>query len=105
MTWDETTADFWTMVKMVFNAPGVIPGMLASATAALGHPPTSWVEMRGAANTSSIPSSWLDNAEAVGQFGAGGGSVLNLTSSQSTVLLLGGLAIAAILVFKKPKRR
>ncbi len=47
----------------------------------------------------------LNNAGWVGAYGAGGGSLLNLTSDQTTVLLLGGLALAVILVFKKPRRR
>ncbi len=102
VTWDETTGDFWSVVKLVFNYPGYIPGWLANATQQLGHPPTSWNEF---VSTISGYVDILNNAGWVGAYGAGGGSLLNLTSDQTTVLLLGGLALAVILVFKKPRRR
>lgn len=92
--WPESTADFWTMVKMVFNLPGPIAGWLANATTQLGHPPATWAELRSTINGYAVP---LDNAEWVGAYGDGGGSG---TSSTNTLLLVGGLAAIAFLTWR-----
>ena len=92
--WPEDSADFWRFTKLQHAYPGPSARWLANATQQLGHPPASWAEMR-----STIPGGYqgvLDNAEWVGTFGEGGGSVLSsLTSSPESILwwlALGGVA-------------
>ncbi len=91
VTWDESTPDFWMMVKQVFNLPGPIAGWLSNATAQLGHPPATWGEMRSTITESSRDADVLNNAEWVGAFGGGGGIDL------STILGLAGLALAYVI--------
>lgn len=91
--WSDTDASFWQMVKMVHVAPAAIPGQLAQAVSVLGFVPPDWATWR--ATTTAWPASWLDNAEKVGAYGAGGGSVIDsLLSSQTNVLLIAGSVLA-----------
>lgn len=94
--WTENDASFWQMVKMVFNGPAAVPASLLNATAQLGTNPSDWATWRSTVTT--IPSSWLDNAEQVGAYGAGGGSVFSSLTSPMSLLVIGGaLALFAYL--------
>ena len=86
-SWDESTGDFWSLVKMVHVAPGVIPKMLQAGIDGNGAPPSSWDELTP--YVSGVPASWLQNARSVGLFGTGGGSLLN----QTNLLVLGALGL------------
>lgn len=69
VSWSEDSPSFWKLVKLQHAYPAPTLGWLNSATAALGHPPADWDELR---STISGYSSVLDNAEWVGNFGSGG---------------------------------
>jgi hypothetical protein len=101
--WPETSGDFWRFVKLQHAYPGPSAGWLAAATAQLGHPPESWAEMR-----STIPGGYqgvLDNAEWVGGFGEGGGSVLDtFTSSPEAMIWWAGLGLLAYWAVKRAGR-
>lgn len=70
--WSEDSPDFWQFVKLQHAYPGPSSGWLANATMQLGAPPANWAEMR---STISGYDTVLANAEWVGAFGAGGGSL------------------------------
>lgn len=75
--WDEGQ-DFWTMVKMYHNLPGVIPAGLAAAQQALGRSPQTWAEFRQYAGAYG---KWLDYAEWIGSYAGGGPDlILDLTN-------------------------
>lgn len=87
-SWDESSGDFWSVVKMVHVAPAVIPGMLAQGTAGNGGSPApDWETMMR--YVSGVPASWTNNAREVGLFGTGGGSLLTPTN----IVMLGLLGL------------
>ena len=81
--WPETSADFWRMVKMVHVAPARVKRYAPGSR--------SWAEFRRRAEAGGdTPKNWLDNAEWVGGYGAGGASGGSLV----TVLALAGVLVA-----------
>lgn len=94
VNWSEDSADFWRVVKLQHAYPGPTAAWLAGATAALGHPPATWAEMR---STISGYDSVLNNAEWVGGYGEGGGGV---GSSVKFLILLGGLGALAAIMYR-----
>lgn len=69
VSWSEDSPSFWSVVKLQHAYPAPTLGWLNSATAALGHPPADWAELR---STISGYATVLNNAEAVGFYGSGG---------------------------------
>jgi hypothetical protein len=73
--WSESSADFWSLVKLQHALPGLLRGM-AAVTASLGRGPNDWAEFRATvvtvtldANTMKYSSNFakeLDNAETTG---------------------------------------
>lgn len=117
-SWNESSPDFWAMVKQEHALPCVAIDLLPLVKKKLGRAPSGWNEFRSTAMTipaSSMPAGCarfasspshgalrsrledtLANAEKVGAYGAGGagGSVAKL------VLLVGGLGALAWLTTK-----
>lgn len=84
VSWPDDSKSFFSFVKLQHAYPGPSQGWLQGATALLGHPPTSFGEMR---STVSGYSSVLENADWVGQQATGVGI------SSTTLLLGGGLVL------------
>ena len=73
--WSESSADFWSLVKLQHALPGLLVGMTA-VTASLGRAPANWAEFRATvvsvtldAKTMTYASEFaraLDNAQAAG---------------------------------------
>lgn len=99
-TWDQTTADYWSLTKMVHVAPAMIPSLLQGAINTLGGPTGLWSDC--VANAPLVPSGWTSNAQIVGQYGAGGGSGSILPSllggsggaSSTDLLIAAGVGLA-----------
>lgn len=105
VTWDESSPSFWAVVKLVFNYPGYIPQWLANATQQLGHPPADWNEFTSTINGYQ---SVLSNAAWVGSYGSGGGGIVDQFSNMSPTtkaLIVGGITVAAVLLWNRKKRR
>ncbi len=101
--WSNSNWSYWAMVKMWHVAPATIPKLLA-AGASGGSIPADWDEMMQSAG-GIAPVNWTDNARAVGIFGDGGGSVLNLVYSSAMPYVIGAvLAIGAVVFYKKHKK-
>lgn len=100
-TWDETSADFWKMVKLAHTLPSLFGG-LATAAAALGHPPANWQEfVDNGAGTMFGGAKWLPNADWVGQYGVGGGASNPIQqgiqqSIAKTQILVEGLGLSPV---------
>lgn len=97
--WTENDASFWQMVKLNHALPAPIAGTLANAVNVLGSVPPDWATWRSTVTT--IPAKELDNAEQVGAYGAGGGSVFSSLTSPASLLVIGG----ALLLFAYLWRR
>lgn len=103
-SWDESSGSFWILVKQVFDSPAMIPGVLAAATAELGSPPPDWATLKTTTAGSQIDPS--GNAQFVGSYGDGGGSVLSslfpsATSPASLLVIAGGLALFSYLYWSR----
>jgi hypothetical protein len=69
--WDESSGDFWAMVKLVHTLPSLMNG-LEIATANLGRPPESWDEfVQYGAQGLNGAQKWLPFAAEIGRFGQG----------------------------------
>lgn len=102
--WSDSNWSYWAMVKMWHVAPATIPKLLAAGLSGVGGIPADWDDMMQYAG-GIAPVNWTDNARAVGIFGDGGGSVLNLIYSSSMPIVVGVvLAIGAVLFYKKNKK-
>lgn len=64
--WDESTADFWSLVKMVHVGPAALKSMLQQGAQVNA---TTWDDL--VQNAQGVPSHWMDVATKVGLFGAG----------------------------------
>ena len=76
--WDENQ-DFWTMVKMYHNLPGVIPPGLTAAQSALGAPVQTWADFRQYAGSYN---KWLNYAEWIGAYAANGPTIQQQVASE-----------------------
>lgn len=89
--WTDSDWSYWAMVKMVHVAPAKIPSMLQAGINGSGGVPSDWDQMMR--YVSGIPSSWTDNARAVGIYGQGGGTVFNKQYLMYGALAAGGLLL------------
>jgi hypothetical protein len=76
-SWDQSSMDFWIATKMSHVAPGALSALLAAAVSQ-GSAPSTWDDTVTAASAAgtTYPANWIQNAQVVGQYGAGGGSLL-----------------------------
>lgn len=95
-TWSESDWSFWATVKMVFNLPGAIPKLLQAGYDGWDGPPPDWSTMM----KFSTPNATTVNAQMVGQYGEGGGSMLGALASPDA-LLIGGIAIGLWYLFRR----
>lgn len=101
-TWPESSGDFWICVKMVHVAPAALKSILAQGVAGNGGTaPADWSSLTQF--VSGVPASWLSNAESVGQFGAGGGSLLSSLAAPSNLLILAAIAAGAYFIWTEVK--
>lgn len=92
--WPETSADFWRMVKMVHVAPARVKQY--------GPGSKDWAEFRRRAEAGGdTPKNWLDNAEWVGGYGAGGGSVGEGGSLLAVLAIAGIVTLGSMAYFKR----
>ena len=120
--WDESTGDFWKLVKMNHVAPATIPPALQAALAANGTPPPDWATFAQFASANGVPTAWLSNASKVGAWGSSSGVSLadysdilidQITSPFSSalgrvmlgVLALGGVALGVWWYRRRSHRR
>jgi hypothetical protein len=70
--WDESTPDFWSLVRLQFSAGGgATEKWLGQAAQALGRGPANWAEFVANVTPSQYFNHWSDVAFANGQYGAG----------------------------------
>jgi len=92
--WPETSADFWRMVKMVHVAPARVRQYAPGAK--------TWAEFRQRAEAGgNTPKSWLDNAEWVGGYGAGGGRGASGGSLLAALAIAGAITLGSMVYFKR----
>ena len=95
--WSESSADFWSMVKLVHTLPSLLNG-LEIAKKALGRAPANWAEFvqNGAQNLNGA-SKWLPFAAGIGAYGAGflASPLTALTSISGAEIVLTVLGLAA----------
>lgn len=96
-SWDESSPDFWRMVKFQHTAPGVVPKWLAAAKAGLGRAPRSWAEIVPYAAAVGIPANWVNNATSVGGYG-------KAVAISTLIALAGGAALLYYLYTRKRRR-
>lgn len=125
--WDESSSDFWTMVKQEHALPCVPVELLPRVAARLGRPPATWDEFRtavmampasemgpGCQRFANSPSKHglrnrledtLRNAEEVGKFGGGVlGTIGGLTRGLGTygpILLIGAAGALLFLLWRE----
>jgi hypothetical protein len=98
LSWDdESTADFWAMMKMIHTVgAGNSINRIPQATQILGHPPSSWAEFRSAIEpTGAVASKWFNLAEGVGQGGAGFQAPLFAAPSSNQLWAIAGIGLLA----------
>jgi hypothetical protein len=94
-SFDSSSADYWSLVKMVHVAPGTISQMMQSATNANSSAST-WADLIASPYGSSLPANWTTNASVVGQYGAGSNAALNILGN--TISSLQYLTLAEMLL-------
>jgi hypothetical protein len=96
--WPESDWSFWALAKQVFNLPGAIPAMLqAGIDGNAGTPPSDWPTMMRYATANAT----TNNAQIVGQYGQGGGSLFGPLRDPVTVLTLAAFGVAAYFIWKR----
>lgn len=94
--WDESSPDFWKLVKFQHTLPAPTVKWLEAAKAALGRPPVSWAEIEPYAAVAGVPAKWAENARWVGSFGRGG---------KIPAMLVGLTAAVVVMYYLRRKRR
>lgn len=107
-SWDESTGDFWKLVKMNHVAPATIPPALQAATNATGSPPADWATFSTYASGNGVPAAWLANANKVGAWGSSSGvsladygdivldSITNPLASQASRVIFAIVGLAGV---------
>lgn len=70
-SWNESSPDFWQLVKFQHTLPAPTVPWLQAAKAGIGRAPANWTELGPYAGTAGIPAKWVENARWVGSFGGG----------------------------------
>lgn len=102
--WDESTADFWSIVRLQHAAgTGAMANWLAAATANLGRGPANWSEFVSASGAQG--NHWIDVSAENGSWGAGFSptfldTILGINSSWLIAAGFAGLFIGAWLTTK-----
>lgn len=91
--WDESTPDFWSLVKLLHSLPS-LTNYLPNAAQALNRGPANWNEFVQYVPQNQKYDHWLGVSASVGSFGAGAGSGIFGTSNR-TWLLVGALLLGA----------
>lgn len=104
-TWDESDYGFWALVKMVHALPSVVGKMLqAGIDGSGGDHPADWETIKRYAFAQGVVNTTLTtNAESVGQYGAGGGSVLDSLGGSSGMLGIAALTFGLWYLWKRVK--
>ncbi len=91
-SWDESTPDFWAMVKLFHAAPAWTKNIYP-ATVGLGHPPANWQEF-----VQFTPGGhWTDVSWQFGQYAAGFTPPIIRSTWKIVAIGLVGLAIGIVL--------
>lgn len=104
--WDESDYGFWALVKMVHALPSAVGKMLqAGIDGSGGDHPTDWETLKNYALGAGVVNTTLTrNAESVGQYGAGGGSMITaLTGGSSTLVTAAAVAFGLWYLLKQVK--
>ena len=93
--WDESTPDFWSLLRLQFAAgPGATKSWLTAATASLGRGPAGWDEFVSGADNSS--NHWVQVAAENGGWAAGWAPSIFGDSKPLSPVEIGLIAVASI---------
>jgi hypothetical protein len=98
--WSESTANFWSLVKLLHSLPS-LTDYLPVAAQQLSRGPANWDEFIQFVPQSTKNDHWLKVSSDIGAYGAGGGK----SRAWVSVLLFGSLAVGAWLAHRRAHRR
>lgn len=100
--WDESTPDFWSMVKLLHSLPSLAQ-FLQIAAQSLGRGPASWDEFASfvPANVGGYDAAhWMSVSADVGSYGAGGGCSSLTRTNRFLLAGAAGLLFGILLAFR-----